>query len=107
MSQLVSVADDVNKFIDAVEYRVGIVISVLEEFLYEKNILLTPDTRLMIQKYVAETYREIFSRKELSAQIFIKTLIAPVLRRFFPGRKYKKFIKIIEEKLRKRLSNLS
>ena len=107
MSQLVTVADDVNKFIDAVEYRVNIVLSVLEEFLYEKNILLTPDTRLMIQKYVAEAYREIFSRKELSTQIFINTLIAPILRRFYPGRKYKKLIKIIEEKLRERLSNLS
>lgn len=107
MSQLVTVADDVNKFIDAVEYRVNIVLSVLEEFLYEKNILLTPDTRLMIQKYVAEAYREIFSRKELSTQIFINTLIAPILRRFYPGRKYKKLIKIIEERLRERLSNLS
>ena len=107
MSRLVTVADDVNKFIDNVELRVSIVLSVLEEFLYEKNILLTPDTRLMIQKYVAATYREIFSRKEYSLQLFIEYLVAPILRRFYPGRKYRKLIKVIEEKLEERLSNLS
>ncbi len=107
MSQLVTVVDDVDKFIDAVEYRINIVLSVLEEFLYEKNILLTPDTRLMIQKYVAKTYREVFSRKELSIQIFIDTLIIPILRRFYPGKKYRKLVKIIEGKLREQLPDLS
>ena len=107
MSRLVTVADDVNKFIDDVEYRVNLVLNVLEEFLYEKNILLTPDTRLMIQKYVAATYREIFSRKEYSLQLFIDYLIAPVIRRFYPGRKYRKLIKAIEEKLQEHLPDLS
>ncbi len=107
MSRLVTVADDVNKFIDEAEYRVNTVLNVLEEFLYEKNILLTPDTRLMIQKHVAATYREIFSRKEFSLRLFIDYLIAPIIRRFYPGKKYKKLIKAIEEKLQERLPDLS
>ncbi len=107
MSRLVTVADDVNKFIDDVEYLVNTVLNVLEEFLYDKNILLTPDTRIMIQKHVAATYREIFSRKEYSLQLFIDYLVVPVLRRFYPGKKYKKLVKLIEEKLQERLPDLS
>ncbi len=107
MSQLITVADDVNKFIDDVEYRIDLVLRVLEEFLYENNILLTPDTRLMIQKHVAATYREIFYRKEYSLQLFIDYLIAPIIRKFYPGRKHKKLIKAIEEKLQERLPDLS
>lgn len=107
MSRLVTVVDDVNRFIDEVEHRVDIALDVLEGFLYERNILLTPDTRLMIQKHIETTYKEIFSRKEYSLQLFIDYLIAPVIHRFYPGRKYKKLIKIIEEKLQERLLDLS
>ncbi len=107
MSQLATVADDLNKFIDDVEYRMNIVLNMLEEFLYEKNILLTPDTRLMIQKYVAITYREIFSRKQYSIDVFLNYLVAPVIRRFYPGKKYKKIIKTVEKRLHELLPDLS